>query len=250
MDVDFEAAQKMTEALKENPVTNMAVFSYRFYPATRYAKYILDKKMIGDIVTVRIEYLKDSAFWKGRRLDWRFVKKYAGAGVIADLGAHLIDMAEFLVGKTEKVFGTVATIVKERQVLNGEDYAKVETDDSAQGILKFENGATGIFNISRCAHGHQNHIVFDVYGTEGVISFDLNNPEVLNVCVGELDLNSGKTHQISVPAAYRLTQEQAFIRAVQGNPTPYHPTIEDGMRCQKIIDAVLLSSEQGKWIDV
>jgi predicted dehydrogenase len=109
---------------------------------------------------------------------------------------------------------------------------------------------TGIFNISRCAHGHKNHIVFEVYGTEGVISFDLNNPEILNVCVGELDLNSGKTHQISVPAEYRLSQEQAFIRAVKGKPEAFHPTIEDGLRCQKIIDAVLLSSEQGKWIDV
>lgn len=73
-------------------------FSYRFMPAVRYAKELLDEKKLGKIVSVDVEYLQSGAFIEGRRLEWRFDKKKAGTGAIGDLGVHLIDMTRYLLG--------------------------------------------------------------------------------------------------------------------------------------------------------
>lgn len=250
LSVNLEKAEPLKKALSENPVPNMMCFTYRFMPAVRYAKEIMKKGLLGDIISVNVEYLKSSAFIEGRRLEWRFVKEYAGTGVLGDLGVHLIDMAEFLIGDMKKVSAKTGIVVKERKKLDSEEYAPVETDDYCNFLAEFENGAAGVFTVTRCALGHGNTIKYDIYGTEGVISFNLNNPDILNVCIGDIDRECESMHTVSVPAKYRITQEQMFINMVDGKDCPYLPTVKDGLRSQKILDSLLKSSEDNCWIEL
>lgn len=250
LSVDLEHTVPLDEALKQKPVANMMCFSYRFFPAVRFAKWILKKNMIGKVVSVNVEYLKSSAFMEGRRLDWRFVKEYAGTGVLGDLGVHLIDMAEFLIGKIDSVSATAGTVVKERKRLDSEELAPVETDDYCNFIAEMEGDIVASFVITRCAIGNQNTIKFDIFGTDGVISFNLNNPNILAVCIGEVDKKADGLHTVNVPAEFKITQEQMFIDMVNGKECEYLPTVADGLRCQAILDSLLLSSEEKRWVRI
>ncbi len=248
--LDVNDTQALVEALKEHPVPNMMCFSYRYCAAVRYAKWIMEQKLLGDIVSVHVEYLKSSAFMEGRRLEWRFIKEYAGTGVLGDLGVHLIDMATFLIGDLDSVCATTGIVVKERQKLDSEEWGKVETDDYCNFLASFQNGTAGSFVISRCAIGNQNSIKYEIYGTKGMIAFHLNDPTVLGVCIGPVDVKCDGLHTVSVPKEFFITQEQMFSDLLNGKPCQYLPTVEDGVRCQRALDALLESSQSGKFVKV
>ena len=250
LSTDVSHIKPLSDALSKNPVANMMCFSYRFFPAVRFAKHILEKNMIGNIVSIDVQYLKSSAFAEGRRLDWRFVKEYAGTGVLGDLGVHLIDMSEFLVGKINSVCASTGIVVKERKKIGSEEIGKVETDDFCHFIADIEGGVSGTFVITRCAIGNANTIKFDIFGTEGVISFNLNNPNTIAVCIGEIDKKGNGLHTVTVPPEFKITQEQMFIDMVNGKPCKYLPTVEDGIRAQNILDSLLLSSEEKRWVNI
>ena len=248
--ISYEETKELTEAIEEYNIPNMMCMSYRFKPSVRFAKWIMNRKLIGDIVSMDIQYLKSSGFWEGRRLDWRFIKKYAGTGVLGDLGVHLIDLATFLAGDLKRLSAQTKTIVKERKQLDSEEMGKVETDDYCSFIGEMESGALANFMITRCAYGNDNTIKFDVYVTKGVISFHLNNPNELGVCIGEVDIKSDGLHTVKVPAEFNVKQEQSFVNLVNGNACEYLPEIKDGVRLQKILDALLESSEKKQWVEL
>ena len=245
LSVNLESTAELRKALKTTDVPNMMCFSYRFCPAVRYAKWIMDKGLLGDIVSIDVAYLKNSAFMEGRRLEWRFIKQKAGTGVLGDLGVHLIDMAELLAGEIDEVSATTAIVVKERKREDSEEMAPVETDDYCAFLANMKSGAKANFVISRCAIGQQNTIKFDVYGTKGVLSFDLNHPEVLGVCVGEVDVMSESIHTVKVPKKFFIEQEQMFVNLLYGKECPLLPTLEDGLHGQRVLDA-LQESDQNK----
>ena len=248
--LDYSEALTITEAEKTSDSFGMTCFTYRFMPAVRYAKALVDSGAIGDVIGLNVAYLKNSALWEGRRLEWRFQKKRAGSGVIGDLGVHLIDLAQLLAGKLTDVCAIKKTVVTERKCIDSEEIAPVETDDLCSFLGKFENGASATFHITRCAIGHINTIRYDVYGSKGSISFDLNNPDILTICTGEGDPKNYKNTLHNVPEEYKLSQEQAFVNAVKGKRDALYPTLEDGVKGQKIIDSIIESSIQNKWIQI
>ncbi len=250
LSIDLPSCEPLKLAIKENNVPNMMSFTYRFMPAIRYAKWIIDNGLIGDILNVDVEYLKDSGFIEGRRLEWRFEKEKAGTGVLGDLGVHLIDTAELLAGKITSVCGFTDIIVKERMRLDSDQIAPVETDDYCSFICTMENNVKGNFVISRCAIGKGNSIKFDLYGTNGVICFDMNNPNVLGVYSKVSDISNKKLETIDVPQNFHTTQEAEFVKMLCGEECDIFPTIDDGLRSQKILDAILESSEKHCWVNI
>lgn len=250
--LDLAECLPLEALLSETGVLNMMCFSYRFMPAVRYAKEMIDEGVLGDIVGVNVAYLKSSAFWEGRRLDWRFVKRYAGTGVLGDLGVHLIDMATLLVGDVKAVSAKAGIVVKERLRLDSDESAPVETDDYCNFIATLEDRRTGketpaVFSITRCAIGHANTIRYDIFGTKGSLSFDLNDPTVLSLSVGE-EAKSAVLHTEKVPERFYIKQEEAFVDALHGRLCEHFPTVCDGVRCQRVLDALLRSSEEGRTV--
>ena len=250
LSINLSACEPINNALLENPIPNMMCFTYRFMPAIRYAKWIIENGLIGDILNIDVEYFKDSGFIKGRRLEWRFQKEKAGTGVLGDLGVHLIDMAELLAGKITAVCGVTDIIVKERQRLDSDEWAPVETDDYCSFMCTMENGVKGNFVISRCANGKPNSVKFDVYGTKGLICFNMNNPNVLDFYSEISDISGESLQTVDVPEQFHTTQEAEFIKMLSGEECELLPTVNDGLRSQKILDSILESSEKHCWIDI
>lgn len=250
LSISLEQVGTLGELAEKENVPNMMSFSYRFKPAVRYAKWIMEKGLIGKVLTINVEYLKASAIDKNRPMEWRFKKALAGTGVLGDLGVHLIDMARFLVGDFVSICGKTGIFVDKRPVRGTDHYEAVETDDFCNFIAELEGGTHASFSITRCAIGHKNTIKFDIFGSDGVLSFDLNNPDILYVCVGEVDLKSNSLHMVNVPGEFRITQEQTFINMASGEECKYLPTIKDGIENQKILDAILKSSEEGVCVKI
>lgn len=246
--MSYEEALLIADEAERTDRCIMTCFSYRFFPAVRYAKELVTSGRLGDIVGVNVCYLKESGLWHGRRLEWRFTKSQSGSGVVGDLGVHLIDLAQLLAGKITDLCATQSIVVKKRPALDSDEIKDVETDDQTGFLAVFESGAEGTFHITRCAIGNKNTIKYDLYGTKGAVSFNLNNPKVLDVCIGEGDPRQLKFETVTVPEKYYLNQENAFINAILGKRDELFPTIHDGAQGQLIVDSIIKSAKERRWI--
>src|SRR5215217_2736114 len=149
-------------------VKHMCAFNYRFVPAVRLARQLIEAGEIGDIHHFRGSYLQE---WGAADLDaWRFDKSEAGSGALGDLGAHVIDLARYLVGEIVSVAAQLATFWPDRQV-----------DDAVESAVRFENGAVGTIEASRFATGRKNSFRWEINGSKGSLRFDLERLNELEV---------------------------------------------------------------------
>ena len=126
----------------------------------------------------------------------------------------------------------------------------METEDMCTFLATFASGADATFHITRAAAGYKNTIRYDVYGTKGSLSFDLDHPEKLTLCIGEGDPKAKQFETVDVPKEFYLGQEEAFVRALLGTSDLHFPTLSDGVQGQRIIDALLLSAKERRWVNL
>jgi predicted dehydrogenase len=229
-------------------VVHMCGFNYRFVPAVRLARELLEVGELGDVVHFRARYLQ-SWGWDAPP-SWRFDSEAAGSGALGDLGAHIVDLARYLVGEPAALSAVVRTFVEEREV-----------DDSFVAVVEFANGVTGTLEASRLARGRINQNTFEVNGSKGSLSFDV---ERLN----ELQLadEGGMFTRVLVtepdhpfmslwwPPGHIVGWGDTFtheihhlLAAIVGDTSvaPHGATFEDGYRCAEVCDAIVRSSERG-----
>src|SRR6478736_2463413 len=150
-------------------VKHLCAFNYRFVPAVRLARELIDAGELGEIRHFRGRYLQD--WGDDPTLDtWRFDKAAAGSGALGDLGAHVIDLARYLVGEIEAVSGLTATFQPGREV-----------DDAFEAAVAFAGGAVGTIEATRFATGRKNAFRWEVNGSRGSIAFDLERLNELQV---------------------------------------------------------------------
>ena len=130
-------AQTMLDAATASGKVHMAAYTYRFTPAVQYLKKLLDDGALGKIRTVRAAYLMALS---GHLLGWRSEKKFAGSGVLADIGSHLIHIVQFLLGDIKAL--TAADRIFR-------DDPNSDVDDWISLLADMQNGASGTFEISR-----------------------------------------------------------------------------------------------------
>ena len=153
-------------------VKHMCAFNYRFVPAVRLARELIEAGELGDITHFRGAYLQE---WGSIDDEvWRFDKAAAGSGALGDLGAHVIDLARYLVGEIESVSATTATFKPGRSV-----------DDAVESVVSFENGAVGTIEATRFATGRKNAFTWEINGSKGSIAFDLERLNELQVHVAD-----------------------------------------------------------------
>ncbi len=267
-----EEALHMLNAVEASGVRHLCGFNYRFVPAVWLAKRLIDEGRLGKIYHFRARYLQPTLADPNFTFRWRMDREQAGSHVLGDIGSHVIDLARFLVGEPAKVTGATATFIRERPV-EGEPgrLAKVTTDDAFQAILEFRNGATGNLEGSKMALGNQNHLEFELNGSEGSLQFNLERLNELRVYFRE-DEASGLAgfREIQVTNASHpfmghwfprsaLGWDQSFVHEMAhmlhaiaglGEVAPYAATFEDGYRAAVVCDAVLASAESGSTVRI
>jgi len=136
-----EEAKAMLDAVVKAGVKHMVAFNYRFVPAIRQARNLIESGALGQIYHFRARYLQE---WIMPHYNtpyiWRVDKKAAGSGALGDLGAHIIDLGRFLVGEVKSVAAMMRTFIPERPLPDGSGMGKVEVDDAFVAAVEFANG--------------------------------------------------------------------------------------------------------------
>ncbi len=247
----YETWQRVEKA----GVKHMCAFNYRFVPAIRLAREMIESGALGEIQHFRGAYLQEWGTTEGEI--WRFEKATAGSGALGDLGAHVIDLARYLVGEIEAVSGATRTFKAGRDV-----------DDAFEAVVEFEGGALGTIEASRFAPGRKNAFSWEINGSKGSIAFDLERMNELQVYLRDSSPGERAQGFRSVlvseadhpfwehwwPQGHMIGWEHTFVHEIHHFLTairedtdiaPHGATFEDGYRAAEICDAMLRSADNG-----
>jgi predicted dehydrogenase len=253
---DAAEARRLWLEAERAGVVHMCGFNLRFLPAIRLARELLESGQLGEPVHFRARFLASSALRADQARTWRFIGSAAGRGAVADLGSHLVDLARYLAGEPIAVSARTRRFVRER------DGAEVDVDDAFAAVVELEGGALGTLEASRAAGRRSNLCAFELDGTRGSLSFDLDRLNELELITERkrprrLDVTA-PTHPFmelwwplpghGIGWGDSFTHElRHLIAAVagEGSVRPHGAAFEDGYRAAEVCDALVRSSESG-----
>jgi predicted dehydrogenase len=245
---DAAESYETWQRVKAAGVKHMCAFNYRFVPAVRLARQIIESGELGDLQHFRGAYLQEWGTTEGDI--WRFDKATAGSGSLGDLGAHVIDLSRYLVGEITEVAAITQTYIPGRDV-----------DDAVESVVRFENGAVGTIEASRFCQGRKNHFTWEINGSKGSLVFDLERLNELQYSEGNAGFRTVLVSEADHPfwehwwpQGHMIGWEHSFVHELHhlltairddGDVAPHGATLEDGYRAAEICDAMLRSAEQG-----
>ncbi|MCX4904080.1 Gfo/Idh/MocA family protein [Streptomyces sp. NBC_00878] len=270
---EAEAMAEAAQAAAGRGQVAMVGFNYRRVPATSLARRMIAEGRLGTLRHVRVTYLQDWLVDREFPLTWRLRKETAGSGALGDLGAHIVDLAQYLAG--EPVVGVSAlteTFVRERPLpagsssglsaAGGGGLGAVTVDDAALFTGRFASGALASFEATRFATGRKNSLRIELNGDNGSLAFDLERLNELSYH----DATEPGTHagfrRILVtepdhpyleawwPPGHGLGYEHTFVHQARdlvhaiadgGQPLP---SFADGLQVQRVLAAVEESAEK------
>ncbi|MCF6359392.1 MAG: Gfo/Idh/MocA family oxidoreductase [Cyclobacteriaceae bacterium] len=261
-------AKEMLAAAEKAGVKHMTAFNYRKIPAIALAKKLIDSGKIGKIHHFNAVYYQDWLVDPDFPFVWRHDLKAGGSGAHGDMNAHTIDLARFLVGEVSAVSALDKVFIEERKKSDGSGSAKVTADDAMVFLAKFDCGAIGNFMATRFATGRKNYLRIEIFGSEGALSFNLENLNELDYFSRQDDVETQGFRKILVteqehpymqmwwPPGHIIGWEHTFIHEIGdlllaiGKEEDVKPNFYDGFKCQQVLDAVLYSATNQKWVEV
>jgi predicted dehydrogenase len=259
-------ARAMAAAVRKAGVKGMLCHNYRFIPAVRFARDLIDRGAMGKIYHFRAVYLQEVGHDPSAPLEDCWYAAGTRSGVLLGIGSHIIDMARFLVGEITSVSGLVKTWNTSR-VGRGGNKEIVTADEGNLALVEFEGGAAGTLESSGVATGRKNFQGWELNGSKGSMVFDLEDPNHLQVYSDDVARDTrgfanvtvtdpGHPMRISyLPPGHNAGWEYGhvhalhhFINCVVNNRSvsPYAATFDDGYRVQVIMQAIQDSSRSGR----
>lgn len=265
---EAEAMAEAAERARARGIRSMVGFTYRRVPAVTLMRDMIAEGAIGAVQQVRAAYRQDWLVDPETPLAWRLRREHAGSGALGDIGAHIIDMTQFVTGQgVERVSGTIDTIVAERPLpadgsmglskgAGAAEKGAVTVDDVALFSGRLDNGALVSFEATRFATGRKNALTIEVSGDRGALAFDLEDLNSLRFYDRTAPEGRQGFTQILVtepqhpyvsawwPAGHMLGYEHGFshqvvdlVESIASGADP-HPSFHDGLRVQRVLDAV------------
>jgi predicted dehydrogenase len=258
--VDYQSARAAAQAVHEAGVPNAVGFNYRRLSALALMKQLVDDGRVGDLLLWRGTWLSDEFLDPGIPFDWRF-ERALGASTIADLGAHLIDLALWTVGDVETVAAQSETFTRQRSG------RAVDVDEASSGLLRFEGGARGVIEVGKVAARRPCDFSVEVNGTRGTLRFDY--PNLNELWFGDADddgrlygLRRIRAEHPSHPYAadwwpigqgigYGATfVNQAADHLERWPDGPWEPDLAQGARVQRVSEALERAAAEQRWVRV
>jgi predicted dehydrogenase len=249
-------ARRMVEAVKLAGVANIICHNYRRVPAIALAKQMIDDGEIGGrIYHFRARYAQDWIADENFPLVWRLQSKVAGSGALGDIGAHIIDLARFLVGEIAGVSAVSETFVKKRLTKNRQ-LIRVDVDDAVSVIGKFRNGAILNLEATRFARGRKNQLTFEINGSRGSLAFDLEEMNRLHFYNATDSEHARGFREIIVtesnhpyvgnwwPPGHLIGYEHSFVHTIADFVKTVvarkriQPDFSDGLKTQRVLDVI------------
>ncbi|GLY37796.1 oxidoreductase [Amycolatopsis sp. NBRC 101858] len=264
---EAEAMAEAARKARDRGVRAMVAFNYRRVPALAHARKLVASGALGEIRHVRSVYLQDWLSDPQAPMTWRLRKESAGSGALGDLGAHIVDAAQFVTGDViTGVSALTNTFVKQRPAENG-GTDDVTVDDTALFLARLSGGAVASFEATRFALGRKNAMRLEVNGSKASLAFDFESMNELQWYEGtgteagfrRILVTEPEHPYVGVwwPPGHLLGYEHTFTNEVAdlldaiGSGTDPEPSFEDGLRVQRVLHAVEESaSAQASWTEV
>jgi predicted dehydrogenase len=268
------AAQAQTKGVRA-----MCGFNYRRVPAVALMRKFIESGRLGTIRHVRAVYLQDWIVDPEFPLVWRLQKEVAGSGALGDIGAHIVDLTQYVTGQQiQSVSALTETFVKQRPLpgessglaasANGQGTGEVTVDDAALFLARLDGGAIATYEASRFATGRKNGLRVEINGSLGSLSFDFERMNEIEFYDATLPTAEQGFSRILVtepdhpymsawwPAGHPIGYEHSFTHemrdlieaiALGQDPTP---SFTDALQVQLVLDAVERSAASRGWIEV
>jgi predicted dehydrogenase len=258
------------EAAQAAGARAMVGFNYRRIPALALARRLVEAGRVGPLRHVRAVYLQDWLTDADAPFTWRMQAERAGSGALGDLGAHIVDLACYLTGDViTGVSALTATFTARRTPPGGSHPQPVTVDDAALFIARLGSGALASFEATRYAAGRKNGLRIELNGSAGSLAFDLERLNELEFYDNADDFATAGFRRILVtepdhpylagwwPPGHTLGWEHTFthqardlLTAIANGEQP-RPSFADGLRVQRVLDAVQRSAcAGGGWAEV
>jgi predicted dehydrogenase len=270
-----EDTAAVAEAAQRAGVVTGVGFCYRFAPAVQHARALIAAGEIGDVTHYRGVFLADYANRPDAAASWRFDRAAAGSGALGDLMAHVVDMTHHLVGPIERLSGRTATMIRQRPRASGEgthfsrvgsdDLVEVDNEDWAAALFELESGTVGSLEASRVIVGPRVQMRFEVHGTRGALTWELERMNELErfqlsddgMDEGYTTILAGAQHPdfaafqpgAGVPMGYddlRVLEARTFLASVRDG-VQGEPGVEEMLTCARVLEAIERSAESGAW---
>jgi predicted dehydrogenase len=277
-----QQAVEMNAAAEKAGIVHYLNHNYRRCPAVSLAKQLIEESRLGRLFHWRAAYLQSWIVDPEFPLTWHLRRETAGSGPHADLNSHLVDLARFLIGEVRQVTAMTAQFVKDRplpvegssgafeagQLTQVRGTGAVTVEDAAFMLARFENGVLGSFEASRFAPGRKNYNTFEVYGSKGSITFNLERMNELNFFSSDDPGCAQGFRNILVteashpylnawwPPGHIIGYEHTFVNAMAdflsaiASGAHVKPNFADGVKEMAILDAALESAQTGRTVGV
>ena len=266
-------ARRMLDAAERANVKHMVGYNYRFMPAIKLAKQMIDEGEIGKVTSYKGWSLTTNGGYDHPDLPmrWQFRSQMSGYGALSDLGTHALDLARYFVGEVSAVSGAQATYIDERPESEGSSRKeRVDVDDLTLATMRFSNGALGSLDASWLNPGRMDYLAFEVYGTTGSLRFNLERLNELEVFLGGEDGATSGFRTLNVLAKEHpymnrswpnqgggFGWEDSFVNEFhhyllclsEDRPIgPQGATFFDGYRNCLVMDAIAESAVSERWV--
>ncbi len=286
--MNSEESEELVRIARETGVVTAINFNYRFYPVVQHARNMVQRGEIGRVFMAHGHYIQDWLLYD-TDYNWRIDSGTSGASrCVADIGSHWCDLVQFITGqKIKRVFADLIRVHETRKKPNQrvesfkgkeEQYAgeytevPIDTEDAANVMIQFENGAKGVFTVSQVSAGRKNHEWFEIDGSKAALAWNQERANELWIgyrdkpneilikdpALLDADARSYAHYPGGHPEGYPDGPKNNFrnvYRYIREGKTPGKdpadfPTFEDGHFEVKMVEAVLKSHREQKWVDI
>ena len=256
-------------------------YNYRYAPLVQHTKTLVEAGALGSITNYRGRFFSMFGADPLGLLSWRFELDQAGHGVTSDILSHAVDLAMMLNGPIARVVGSGATHIAERPIAAdgashyargrpGDPTGPVTNEDYFSALAVFANGSRGTFEVSRTMVGPESQMAFDIYGTEGAASWNLETMNELRLYLaseagsvperGYTTVRAGERHpghNVFVPGDANAIgfedlvalEDHAYLSAVSDG-RPHCAGFAEAVAYVSVQAALLRSWVSGTWEDV
>ena len=275
-------ARELRDLAVNAGVVHAVTFSYRGNPLIQEMRNAIQSGRIGTPRFVHGHYLQD---WLLKETDysWRLEPEKGGASsALGDVGSHWCDLVQHVTGATiTHVLGEVSTVVPKRRrprisrdafaasgATDDTELVEIRVEDLASVLLRFDNGARGVFTAGQICAGHKNDCTIEVCGSVASVRWkqeqqnDLwfgHRDDANQVLMKDPALVSADVHRyVRMPGGHQEGWSDAFANIMRDiytfiadgkKPSETHPpafaTFDDGLRANAVVDAILTSSKAG-----
>lgn len=266
--LDVEQAAELARQAGKSDRVHAVGLNYTTNPLIQTAREIVSGGEIGEVVSFTGRYFEDYMASAEVPFSWRCQRRLAGAGALADLGSHLINMVHYLIGRPARLLGDLRTVITERRDPASGNTRTVENEDVARAFLELESGVPATIEISRIATGRKCGLAFEVFGSRGALAFDQERMNELRLYPAEqVPGRSGFKTVLAGPGHgdYRrfcpapghglgindlkIIEIHRLIEAIEGDAA-FYPDFGEGLDVQRVMEAIEQSAAGQGWVEM